>query len=236
MFKEFTARRLDDKVLFIEHKLRERTKYPQNELQTLSRDLRHFKSDFKKKWTLFNYIEERFFTKNEEWLNSSVSIHTWTSRVKAGRPSKEFRELSDRSKRRKTEELREQVPVDELTYAASVSQRTSGNAAASKIIKDVIALPTTAKKFRKAIDAQQSKTAKKYTPKEALSLFVEGDFTWKQWELLHDSSKSIYPCYTLIREAKKDCYPKQEAMRVTETSAEVCLLTRPHRFKTLPLP
>ncbi|KAF2880792.1 hypothetical protein ILUMI_25380 [Ignelater luminosus] len=46
--------------------------------------------------------------------------------------------------------MRRQVAVDQLAYAASVSQQTSGNTAASKIIKAITASPTQAKRFRKA--------------------------------------------------------------------------------------
>lgn len=88
--------------------------------------------------------------------------------------------MTDRSKRRKTKELREQVPVEELTFAASVSQRTSGNAPASKLILDATSSPTRAKRYRKVIASVQTPKVKKYTPEEALNLFIEGDFTRRQ--------------------------------------------------------
>lgn len=223
IFKESPARKLDDKVSFMEHKLREMMKCPQNEYKTLSHDLRHFKSDLKKRWSSSSYIEERFMKKNERWLNVLIPVHKWTSKTKPGRPNKDFQELTDRSKRRKTKELRDEVPVEVLTFAASVSQHISGNAAASKLIKDATSTPTRAKRYRKVINATQEPKTKMYTPEEALHIFVEGGFTRKQWELLHDATKGIFPCYTLIREAKKLCYPKPEAVRVTETCVEVVL-------------
>lgn len=208
----------------MEHKVRELTKCPQSELRTLNQDLRYFKSDLKKKWESSNYMEERFIKRNEDWLNTSISIHSWTSSRKSGRPPKDFRELSDRSKRRRTKNFREQIPVDQLTYAASVSQRAAGNTDASKFIKGVTASPTRAKKYREVIvKAQKTTAVKKHSPIEALSIFVEGDFNRKQWELLHNTNKSIYPCYTLLREAKKSCYPEEESIRVTEISAEIRL-------------
>lgn len=95
-----------------------------------------------------------------------------------------------------------------------------GNAATSELIKDATSTPTRAKRYRKVINATQVPKIKTYTPEEALHIFVEGGFTREQWELLHDTTKSIFPCYTLIREAKKLCYPKPEAVRVTETGVE----------------
>lgn len=225
IFKDSTGRKLHEKLSFMEAKLREMTKCPHSEAKTLSHDLKHFKSDFKEKWRSANYTEKRFLIKNEEWLKASIQIHTWSSPTtpRPGRPVKHFLELSVRSKLRKTKELREQVPVDELTYAASVSQRTSGNVEVSKFIKDVTVSPTRAKRFRKAIVTAETKTVNKHSPSEALAIFVEGDFTKKQWEILHVSNKSIFPCYSLIKEAKKDCYPREESMLVTETCVEVRL-------------
>ncbi|CAG9557930.1 unnamed protein product [Danaus chrysippus] len=203
IFKESPAKNLDDKVSFMENKLREMMKCPRNEFQTLGHDLRHFKSDLKKRWVSCNYIEDRFMKKNERWLSNSIPVHTWKQNTKPGRPSKDFQELTDRSKRRKTKQLR--------------------NAAASKLIKDATSSPTRAKRYRKVINTTLEPKIKKYTPDEALRIFIEGGFTRKQWELLHKSTKGIFPCYTLIREAKKLCYPKPEAIQVTETCVEVVL-------------
>lgn len=222
LFKESTSRTLEDKVAFMEHKLREMVKCPQHEYHTLSHDIKYFNSDLKKRWISSNYIEERFLKKNEKWLSTSIPVHNW-AKNSTGRPRKHFQELHDRSKRRKTKELREQVPVEELTYAASVSQRMSGNAAASKLIIDATSTPTRAKRYRKVINTAQKPRVNRYTPEQALQIFIDGDFTRRQWELLHDSNKGVFPCYTLIREAKKLCYPKPESIRVTETSVEVVL-------------
>ena len=83
---------------------------------------------------------------NENWLNNLIQLPTWKT-IKADRPVKDFEELSDRSKRRKTQNVREQVPVEELTYAVCMSQRAAGNNDVSRIIKDISTKPTRAKKF-----------------------------------------------------------------------------------------
>lgn len=225
IFKDSNKRKVDLKLLDMEQKLMEITKCPENKFQTLSNDLKHFRSDLKHRWTLANYTESRFLTKNKKWLDTSIIMHSWStmSTSKQGRPNKLFQDLTDRSKRRKTKDLREQVPVEELTYAARVSQRKSGNLEASKIIKDVTATPTRASKFKKALVGAQKMSIKKHSALEALSLFIECDLTKRQYEILHESNKNIYPCYSLIKEEKKNCYPREESMRVTETCAEVHL-------------
>lgn len=135
---------MDEKFPLMEKILVEITKCPTDQKTVLSRALRCFKSDFKKKWTAGSYKDERFLKNNEEWLTSSIELPYWSAEPtqKPGRPPKTFEELSDRSKRRKTKVLREQVPVEELTYAAGVSQRTSGNSDASKLIKEMTSTPT----------------------------------------------------------------------------------------------
>lgn len=56
-----------------------------------------------------------------------------------------------------------------------------------------------------------------------MDIFVEGDFSRRQWEILHNANKNIYPCYSLIKKAKTECYPNEQAIRVTETCAEIVL-------------
>lgn len=91
-------------------------------------------------------------------------------------------------------------------------------------MKEITSTPTRNKKFRKAISsAKKVPIARKYTPQEALALFVEGNFTRGQWELLQGSRKEIYPCYSLLQKAKKECYPAEDSIKVTETSFAVKL-------------
>lgn len=62
-----------------------------------------------------------------------------------------FKELSDCSKNWKTKNLREQVQIDLLMYAPSVSHRASGNNNAAKLIKYITTTPTIATKIHKVI-------------------------------------------------------------------------------------
>lgn len=54
---------MDQKLLDMEQKLGELTIYPENEFQTLTNDLIHFRSDLKQSWTSAHYIESRFLNK-----------------------------------------------------------------------------------------------------------------------------------------------------------------------------
>ncbi|KAF9416055.1 hypothetical protein HW555_006467, partial [Spodoptera exigua] len=109
-------------------------------------------TSFKQKWTAARYTDERFLKRNEEWLKASLELPSWSHN--AGRPVKQFQELNETSKRRRTKVLRAQVPVEE----------------------DPVVI--------------------KYTPREALSLFVG---------------------------TKKECYPDEQKITVTETGFNVDL-------------
>ncbi|GBN38957.1 hypothetical protein AVEN_256799-1 [Araneus ventricosus] len=86
----------------------------------------HFKSDFKKKLSSANRKEERFLQKNRYWLENIIQEPIYSSNFR-GRPQKDFIEPSERSKRRKTVELRQQSNPQELTFAVSMSHKATGN-------------------------------------------------------------------------------------------------------------
>ena len=226
MMRDCKGMKIDEKFDFLRTKLIEITHCPDNQRCILDRTLKYFKTEFKQKWVAASRKEERFLCKNEKWLTSSIQLQKFSAEVthKQGRPTKPFENLSDRSKRRKTSEIRSQIPPEELVFAAGVSQRTAGNTDASVMIKEITASPNRASKIRSSYNLSQKQiSVKKHTPQEALSIFVEGDFTRRQWEILYNANKSIYPCYSLLQKAKKDCYPKEEAIQVTETCIDIQL-------------
>ena len=47
--------------------------------------------------------------------------------------------------------------------------------------------------------------------------------TKKQYEIIHAANKNIYPCYSLIKKAKEECYTLEESITVTETCSEIKL-------------
>lgn len=148
--KQSPNRQLENKLNYMESRLLEVTHCPSKEVCAFKRSLRHFKSEFRKKWAASHNIEERFLKNNIKWLAGSIKLTTWT-RQKLGRPSKVFQECSDRSKRRKTKHLREQVPAEQLTFAAHMSLRAAGESDASTVIKEITKSPTRAKKIRNAM-------------------------------------------------------------------------------------
>jgi hypothetical protein len=94
------------------------------------------------------------------------------------------------------------------------------------MIKEITSTPTRATKIRKSLrlsSKEKQVIVKKHTPQKTLAIFVDGDFTRRQYIIIHSANKNIYPCYSKIQKVKKECYLKEEAIRVTETSIEVQL-------------
>ena len=207
IIKQCAYKNLDKKLDFLEEKLIEITKCPDDKTKLLRDSLKSFRHHYKLKWVSASYKECRFRTNNEQWLKEKVSLPAW--RHHKPRPSKEFHESSERSKRRKTENVRSEIPHEQLTYAAVMSERAAGNNDLSQLIKQATVTPTRATKFRKIIDsAEKCHKSGKLTITEALIKYVEADLTRKQYNVIRSGLEDIYPCYSLLQRAKMECYPK----------------------------
>lgn len=91
----------------------------------------------------------------------------------------------------------------------------------SKLIKDITVSPERATKIKKII--KEATCAQKHTPLKALSIFVDADLSKRQCEIIQKANKAIYPCYSVLKKATNECYPKAESITITETSAEINL-------------
>ncbi|CAG9787162.1 unnamed protein product [Diatraea saccharalis] len=131
-------------------------------------------------------------------------------------------ELSERSKRRKTEELRTS-DLHELAYATQMKLRKTGEVKASKIVKVLTRSPLKAKQYSAAIKEktaeQQKEVSTKLAHLRSLFMFVEAGLTQAQYEVVRDTNPDFYPCYSILKKLKKECYP--EIHSITETCAEV---------------
>ncbi|KAK4881641.1 hypothetical protein RN001_004960 [Aquatica leii] len=108
--------------------------------------------------------------------------------------------------------IRRKMTSEELSFATHVKLLSEGKADASNLIRNLSKSPNRAKKYRKALIERQKEQIQQLTPVEALSMFVEAGLCRKH-----------YPCYTILQNVKKDCYPVQESYRITATCAEVNL-------------
>ncbi|KAK9675099.1 hypothetical protein QE152_g40634, partial [Popillia japonica] len=109
--------------------------------------------------------------------------------LRSGRPSKHFEALSDRSKRRKTEQIRKEYVVEELTYATHMTMRAEGRRDAANVSKELSTYPSTATRYKKAYENQSQDERKQLSPLRALSMVVEADLSRRQYEIIRSMNK-----------------------------------------------
>ena len=96
----------------------------------------------KKRWNDAHRTQRYFSNKNAERLKSDDDdFESRSSTGSTGRPlsNSSFRELSDRTKRMRTENIRQQFDPEELGYDTHMSLRAKGKVDAAKLMKDVTA-------------------------------------------------------------------------------------------------
>lgn len=183
-------------------------------------------------WKKASRKEERLFEKNAEWLSiqfilsedaGGSSQSTPKSKAISGRPSISFSDSSDRSKRRKTEKLREEYSSEELAFATQMSLRASGKVHVAQVLKNVtMGSPSEASSYLSSSNTVRERTM---TPEEALSVFVEGRFSKNQYLVVRAGCKLVnsraFPSYNVLREAKNSCYPPIKTITYTEKRAAV---------------
>lgn len=213
---------INDKLEYLENHLLQLNDFTARQIKTIKQDLSRFKSEMKSRWTKAVRREDYFLQRNEEWLQGTFTLPKAVG--SAGRPSKLFQESSERTKRRKTEELRKETDLGMLTYATRSKLGESGKRDASLVLKEIISTPHRATKYKKAFSHIQLKSGiSQLSTTQALSMFVEASLSRKQYEIIRSSHKKLYPCYSLLQKAKLECYPDKEGYLVTETCAEVNL-------------
>lgn len=190
--------------------------------------LRTFLFELQKRWKLSSRIQQKFLDKNSNWLDVFVSFEKEDKSPKApkqqcGRPSSEFQECSHRTKRRKTAKLRTEAIEDELAYALQIKLRAAGKLHEAKIIQDIMwGSPKKAERYRQCM---QYMVQKNFAADVALSLFIQLQFSKSQFQILRNAllgqKCTVLPSYKIIADAKKNCYPDQDSIIVTDIHAQV---------------
>lgn len=169
------------------------------------------------RWDSSKRIEEKFLKTNHDWLQKSIELKKESKQKQnveknsnAGRRELSFSESSERSKRRKTEELRMNVSTEALLYSATSKLRAEGNTDFAKVVRDISeGSPTKASKYRKSLESDNKNIP--FTNNEALSLFIELGLSQSKYQLLrnaHVQKKSMMiPSYKKLQKAKLQCYP-----------------------------
>lgn len=144
---------------------------------------------------------------------------------KRGRPKKPFDELSEVSKRHNAKKMRENLSTDEIGYTLEKCFKARGFLDASKVVKSLILNPAIGTEYLKSCENQ--KLLKEYTPDEAVALTMDMKLTKRQYDTMRFGSKKrncrLYPTYSNIFDAKNQCYPPNEFVRVSEMGFKIDL-------------
>ena len=130
-----------------------------------------------------------------------------------GRPSKDWADISDRTRRRRVSGLADGTPTSILACAvAKRSKASPGMKDLGFVVKKSTVDPA---KARKALEF--NKEPLMMSDEEALALKIHCDLSDSQYQLIRNSSikhnANIYPTLHRILEAKKDCYPADIQIR-----------------------
>lgn len=228
IMKSSGNREIDEQFNFLREEVKKRTKCGEEYVKLLNKKLSYFKSEYKSRWIKALRMEERFLKNNAEWLDTSISFQTIveieTPEKKRGRPKIPFECSSERTKRLKTKELRDSIPVNILNYATQMGLRATGQAQASKVLHEITSTsPKRASKYRKAYAKSQSIAKQVMSGEDALAVLVDAKLSRHQYNIIRMSAPEKFPSYKIIQVAKKDCYPKREYVNITSTCAEVTL-------------
>ena len=154
---------------------------------------------------------------------------TSSSGSKRGRrPSADFDNLNRSTKWRRTNSPLTKYSEDELLLASRRKLLENKKPSAAKVLKLTEESPTKADKFLNALKVtNESKKASTLSPESALALMVRTKESVRSY-LEHkyeadEHNHKLYPSYHKVLQAKKECYPSDDHMKITDSAAEVDL-------------
>lgn len=207
---------LEEQFEYLFKFLKDCTDCPEDCLDDLKLKISRFTSKFKTKWIQARRIERYFLEIHESWLRGTLSFTDYSKKnaQSKGRPKLNFEDCSERSKRRKTQELREKHTEEELVFATQMSLRMSGKIKESNIVRSI---------SKKDNDIQQNKNKSCLPPEEGLAMIIDAKLSRQQYEIIRSKDKEKFPSYKKIQETKTKCYPESENVVISSTEAEIQL-------------
>lgn len=166
---------INEKLEYLEKYLLMQENYSEEQIKAFKHTFSYTKAELKRRWLSANRKDNLFRKNNEIWLQGTLELPKamTTATTVFGRPQKSFGDSSERSKRRKTQGLRETVDTEELTFATQMKLRACGKPDASKVLKEITKSPKRATKYRKAYSSSLQEKRGQLSPLQALSMFVE---------------------------------------------------------------
>lgn len=210
----------------------------QRSLAKLNNSVKLFSLKMLQKWNESSRKQEVFLRNNEQWLSTGCFIFKVehfhdefdepqpSTSTGAGRPKLEFEDASVKTKRRRLHELLGSHATSELTFAAEMSVRASGQRDAANLIKEVT---TTSPK--RATRIKQTRTIecirRPLSSDEALAYYVDSKSTSHSYKTtrkwMRKTGHLVLPSYYALQKSKLACIPNKQFLSVTDIRAEIDL-------------
>lgn len=151
------------------------------------------------KWQEVSRTEEKFLKKFEDWLKQFIILvdeqlqelgpsSELTSQSRSSRPLVHFSDASERTKRRKTEDIRKERSSKELAYATRMSLRAEGKSDVAHVLKNIVfGSPSKTTKYRNSLERIQEQ---RLSDDEAFSLIIECRLSKSQYQILSQTSQA----------------------------------------------
>lgn len=204
------------------------------EQKSLTESLRIFCIHVNKRWIKSSRNEKTFLRQNESWLEGSLNLPRKTSSLRPtvheterSAESPSFLELSDRQKRRRTEALRAENSENELMFAAKVKMQASGNQDIAAILAFLMENPDQVLRVRNFCEGKLREKQSAYSKEKGLAIMLALKLSQSKYialrKLSEEGGSNRYPSYHDVLAAKKECYPPDADIEITETYAQIKL-------------
>lgn len=201
--------------------------------KALKYKISNFFKHLKSRWIASKYNYKTFCTMNSEWLNKTFiwpqevidsvsylsSSHTSSNTITPN-TSKAFENLSERHKRKKTQEMRNNPQMLDFI----VKKKLKSDAA--HFIYDFIQNHPEHMEKVKQFCEQLLDGAGLVDKETALSVYVSAKLTRTQYNVIRDVTQyksRALPSYYEIQKAKEDCLPKKASITISDTGVQVSL-------------
>lgn len=213
------------------------TKHPNFDYNELSDQISKFYVQFLKKWKSSLRSKANFLNRNKDWLTKDFSLinannisesededNIQATSSSAGRPSKQFSDLSERTKRRKVIEKSSAIEMEEASKVlAQVYKKEKLKDHAKIVNKMAKASP---KRIDRVVNSFPTPSeVKNFSNEEALALCLDLNLTVNKYKLLRkrlqEKNINVLPSYEQLSKTKQESIPLP--LQITDVSASVNL-------------
>lgn len=189
--------------------------------------LRIYCLNISKRWKSCNRTLRTFTAKNDTWLHEVFKVPDKcisSDQPCASTSRKTFNDMSDRHKRRLTEQLQEEYSSDILLYAATKKLKSEGRTDMAAVIDYLM---TNQNESRRIMAFCNNEKQSLFSKEKCLAMLLTLDLSKSQYIQLRESSienrQNQWQSYYQVQKAKLDCYPPKDKIIITETQVSIDL-------------